>query len=171
MNRFKNGTGQHYIRELFYEHDRLPREASIYCLKDYDFTGTDGRVYPSLRKFYVELEDPTEYLFATQYLDNWAHWTKLRDANWFQPFLKDWREELDVRLRSKALVRLREKAMNPSDKESGQINKFLVQSGWKDTSSSAKAGRPTKAKIKEEAEKLFEQNSEHDADFKRLGLQ
>ena len=42
-------------------------EHAVYTLKDDDYE-YNGKVYPSLKKAYLELEDTTEYDFANQYL-------------------------------------------------------------------------------------------------------
>lgn len=165
-NRFKNAVGAHLLKPIFFELDDAEHSQSIYTLKEYDHE-YNGRSYPSLRKLYVEAEDPTEYLFATEYLDGWVHWKKLSTAVFFQPYLKEWREELEVRLRAKALARMKVRAAG-NEKDSLQADKILLSAGWKTPEEKTQVGRPSKAKIQEEADKLFKEKSVFDEDFERI---
>ena len=166
-NKFKNAIGAHLLKPIFFEYDNSEHLYSVYTLKDYDHT-VDGVTYPSLRKLYVEMEDPTEYEFAVKHLDGWVHWKKLTESSFFQQYLKEWREELEVRMRAKALNRIKTRATGDT-KDSFAADKILLAGGWK-TQSTEKVGRPTKDKIKEEANKLFMESTEFDEDFKRLGI-
>lgn len=163
-SKFKNSSGTHLLKPIFYELDEQGRPNAQYSLKTYD-SEFEGVIYPSLRKLYVELEDPTEYLFAETYLDGWDHWKKLSSASFFQEYLTEWREELDVRLRAKALVRIRRRA-EESTKDGLQADKVLLQGGWK--TEKEPVGRPTKEKIKQEAEKLVHERTIFDDDFERI---
>lgn len=164
--KFKNSMGTHLLKPIFYELDEAGRPNAQYTLKTYDST-FEGVFYPSLRRLYVELEDPTEYLFAQTYLDGWDHWKKLSSASFFQDHLREWREELDVRLRAKALVRIRKRA-EESSKDGLSADKILLQGGWKLPEEKSTVGRPTKEKIKEEADKLFKERTIYDEDFDRI---
>ncbi len=164
-SKFKNNQGVHLLKPIFFELDEVGRPFAQYTLKNYDHT-FEQREYKSLRRLYVELEDPTEYLFAETYLDGWEHWKKLSNSSFFQTYLKDWREELEIRLRAKALVRIKARA-EANTKDSLQADKTLLTGGWK-TEEEKTRGRPTKAKITEEADKLFKQRSEYDEDFERI---
>lgn len=165
-NKFKNSVGAHLVKSIFFEYDDVEKSSAVYTLKDYDHT-YNGITYPSLRRLYVGLADPTEYLFAEEYLDGWSHWKKLSSAAFFQEHLKEWREELDVKLRAASLLKIRETAA-ANQKESFQAQKFLVTGGWKSPDEKEKVGRPTKEKIKQEADRLFSERSVHDDDFERM---
>lgn len=162
--KFKNNSGTHLLKPIFYELDEQGRPNAQYSLKPHDST-FEGVVYPSLRRLYVELEDPTEYLFAETYLDGWSHWKKLSAASFFQEYLTEMREELDVRLRAKALVRIRRRA-EESSKDGLSADKILLSGGWK--AGESKVGRPTKEKIKQEAERLTKERTVFDEDFDRI---
>lgn len=163
---FKNASGVHMLKPIFYELDDSEKVWAQYSLKDYDHI-VDGKIYPSIRKLYVDFEDPTEYDFACTYFDNWNHWTKMTQASFFQSYLKEMREELDVKLRARSLSKIKQTAESDG-KDSLQANKFLIQGGWKTPVEKSQVGRPTKQKIKEEAEKLFNQRTEFDDDFERV---
>lgn len=165
-SKFKNNSGTHVLKAMFYELDHVAEEPyAQYTLKPYDHT-VDGVTYPSLKKLYVELEDPTEYLFATTYLDGYEHWKKLTKTSWFKTHLTEWREELELRLRAKALLRIR-KTAEAGSKDSLTADKLLLSGAWK-TEEEKTRGRPSKQKIKEEAERLFEAKTEFDDDFDRI---
>lgn len=164
--KFKNSSGTHILKQIFFEFSDAEHQYSVYTLKDYDHE-YNGVTYPSLRRLYVECEDPTEYQFATEHLDSWAHWKKLIASNFFKPYLKEWREELEVRLRAKALARIKTRAAS-NDKDSMQADKILLSGGWKTPEEKTGAGRPSKDKIKQEAEKLFQEQSVHDEDYERI---
>lgn len=163
--RFKNSMGVHLLKPIFYELDEAGRPNAQYTIKTYDSI-FEGVTYPSLRRLYVELEDPTEYLFAETYLDGWDHWKKLSSASFFQSYLQEWREELDVRLKAKALVRIRKRA-EESSRDGLAADKILLTGGWKSPEKD-KVGRPTKQKIQEEADRLVKEQTVFDEDFARI---
>ena len=165
-NRFKNAIGQHLLKPIFFELDEAGRPNALYSLKDHDCV-FEGRPYPSLRKLYVEMEDPTEYNFASVYLDGWVHWKKLSNASFFCDLLKEWREELEVRLRAKGLVGIRQVA-STAGKEAFQAQKYLAQAGWKLPEDKSSVGRPTKERVAQEAEKMFKQKTDFDLDYERI---
>lgn len=164
-SKFKNASGTHLLKPIFFELDEGDRPYAQFTLKNYNHT-VDGRTYLSLRRLFVEMEDPTEYLFAETYLDGWEHWKKLSGASFFQSYLKEWREELEIRLRAKALLRIKKKA-EEGTKDSLQADKTLLAGGWK-TEEERSRGRPSKQKIRDEAEKLFVEKTEFDEDFERI---
>lgn len=163
---FKNDFGVHFIKALFIEWD-ADRNTAIYTLSDKDRT-IDGRFYPSLGKLYLEMEDPTEYIFSCSYLDGYVHWKKLCNSGIVSPFIKEWREQLELKIRAQALNNVRKKAENSQDKESFQANKFLLSGQWKTPEEKAKVGRPSKATIRAEADKLVKEQSVFDEDFERI---
>lgn len=163
-SKFKNSSGTHLLKPIFYELDEQGRPNAQFSLKPHDST-FEGVVYPSLRRLYVELEDPTEYLFSETYLDGWTHWKKLSSASFFQEHLTEWREELDIRLRAKSLVRIKARAEG-NQKDSLTADKILLSGGWKTEES--KVGRPTKEKIQNEAEKLIRERTVFDEDYDRI---
>jgi len=51
-------------------------EFAVYTLKEFDYE-YDGRLYPSLKRLYLQHEDPVEYSFVDTYLYNWDQWQRL----------------------------------------------------------------------------------------------
>ena len=161
-NKFKNAIGSHYLKALFFEEAvDVERPDVLYTLKLEDHEGL-----PSLHRLYVELEDTSEYIFANKYFDNYAHWKKLCNCNWFKPFLDDMREELDLKLKARALEALKVIAGDPDNKNHYMANKLIHDHGLhlkKDN-----RGRPSKAKVAEEASKLLKTNEEVNEDYERI---
>lgn len=163
MNQFKNDIGAYLLGSLFYEQTMADKAQVVYTLKDRDHLG-----YPSLYRLYMETDDPTEYNFAIQYLDGWAHWERLTECSWFKPYINRWRRELEVRFRARALLNIRTVANNSDSKESYQANKFLVGQGWKEGGPKRRAGQPSKDEIKSEAVRLAQVSQSLDEDFERI---
>lgn len=82
--------------------------------------------YWSLRRLYLEAEDPHEYQFATNIFGSWDHWQKLTQSSFFTPYIEAWREELSIKLASKGVLGLLNKASD------GDVaaNKFLASKEW-----------------------------------------
>jgi len=96
------------------------------------------------KHLYLETNDPTGYIFATEHLGGWKHWLVLKNSPTMSPYIREWEEELEVKLRSIALVKI----LDHSKNEKGfQAARYLVESGWVPKT----AGRPTKEKINKEA--------------------
>lgn len=156
---------QRLLKGLFYETTLSDKSTVIYTLKDHDHSG-----YPSLYRLYMETNDPTEWRFSQEHLDGWEHWEMLCQATWFKPYAERWRKELDLRLKSQALVRIMSEAKTGS-KESFQANKYLLEKGWEPKeSSAAKRGRPSKDEIAKAAKDIASASSRLDEDFNRLNI-
>lgn len=164
--KFKNGSGRTYLLGLFYETTDADHATAVYTLKD-DIHRVGDTTYPSLYRLYMETGDPTEYNFASQYLANWAHWEELCQCTWFQPYVERWRRELEVSIRSTALLNIRTISNDPKSQANFQANKYLLEAGWKPTGE-RKAGRPTKAAIQKETHRLASEAQQIAEDFERL---
>lgn len=126
---------------------------AVYTLKqdDYKF---NGKLYPSLRRLYLEHEDPLEYSFANEHLLGWDHWLRLCENKLIRKEIDKWRDELEVKLKSNAIKTMIDVANVDG---SFQALKYLAESGWR----GKKVGRPSKEdiertkKIEDEVEKEF----------------
>lgn len=134
-------------------------EHSVYTLKDEDHEH-NGKLYPSLKKLYLELEDATEYEFANKYLLGWKHWQRIVENKSLAPHVMEWREELELKLRARAVKQMMELAHTGSY----QASKWLADRGW-DTRA---AGRPTKAEKEKNARINDRIKDEYGADVHRL---
>jgi hypothetical protein len=142
-SRFKNPSGAFYTRGLFFEETLSDKSSVVYTLKDEDHLG-----YPSLHRLFIESADPTEYAFAQAHLYSWSHWVLLRECTWLQPYLSAWRQELEVKLRAEALVKIRQIAADATP-TGFQANKYLLESPWK-PADAGKRGRPSKEAVRRE---------------------
>lgn len=136
-------------------------DSAIYTLKDEDYT-YEGKMYPSLKRLYIEEADPTEYSFAVKYLLNWKQWLRLCENKLIRKHIDEWREELEMKLRSKAVKEMIEN----SRKGKIQASKWLADKGWAQRG----AGRPSKAEIASEKVFAARINDEYGADVIRLNV-
>lgn len=135
---------------------------AVYTLKEYDYP-YKGKHYPSLKRLFLAEEDPTEWAFADKHLLGWQHWKRLCENKILAKHFEEWREELELKIRSQAVRDM----MSLCASESGNFSaaKFLADRGWEKRG----AGRPSKAE-KEKAMRIKERVEEDFAlDIKRLG--
>lgn len=139
---------------------------AVYTLKEYDYP-YKGKHYPSLKRLFLLEEDPTEYAFAEKHLLGWQHWKRLCENKAIAKHIEEWREELELKIRSQAVRDM----MNMCASESGNYSaaKFLADRGWEKRA----AGRPSKAekdkhlRIEEKIEEEFAADVRRLADYKR----
>lgn len=136
-------TGAPITQSLFIDH-QYDASNAIYTWADEDKV-VKGVVYPSLKRLYLEEEDPTEYLFATKYLLNWKHWVRLNTKNqMLKAHFEEWREELEIKLRSLAILSILEQSVDGA--KGFQAAKWIADKGWDKRS----PGRPSKEEIDKE---------------------
>lgn len=141
-SRLKDAQGRPLTQSLFleigYEEDK-----AIYTLKDEDHE-YKGNTYYSLKKLFLEMEDPTEYLFANTYLLGWQHWQRLNKNRALTKHFEEWREELELSLRAQGIRAIIEQS---AEEKAFQQANWLAEGKWNKRG----AGRPSKnEKIKEE---------------------
>ncbi len=132
----KDSLGRPLTQSLFLEIGYNTQYA-VFTLNDEDKIYND-KVYPSLKKLYLQVADPTEYEFARVCLINWSHWKRLNGNGQLQPYFQEWREELEVLLRSEGVRNL----MDLTSSEGGnfQAAKWMAEKGWHKRD----PGRPSK---------------------------
>lgn len=159
---FKNDNGMYLTKSLFYELT-LPatRQHAVFTLKEEDHEA-DGVTYVSLKRLYMETDDPTEYLFATTHLGSWSHWKAMCETSALVEHIEAWRQEKEVYYRSIGVRSLMESATEGNY----QASKYLADKGWDiDTK---KRGRPSKAEIKKETEQQSKVKLAVMSDYARL---
>lgn len=165
-SKFKNDQNIRFLKALFYETSgATKRKHAVYTLQDEEHKG-----YPSLYQCYMSCGDPTEWEFATTYLDGWEHWELLQECSWFQPYVARWRKELYLREASAALKRIREAANDPEDKNHYQANKIIMDKTWEEKipESKRRAGRPTKAEVVGALKEAREEEERLQRDYDRI---
>lgn len=151
-------TGGRYLTQsLFLETNYTPN--ATYTLKDNDHLH-DGVLYPSLKRLYIEFEDPTEYEFSKAYLMGWKHWQKMLGNKLLVAHITEWREELEFKLRARGVKTM----MLSAGQGNYQASKWLVDRGWDVRG----AGRPTKAAIEGEKALVARASEEYGADVIRM---
>lgn len=134
-------------------------DSALYTLKDNDFE-YQGRNLPSIKKLYLQCEDPTEYDFAVTYLLGWGHWQRICENKVLRKHIEEWRCELEVKLRSRGV----KAAITAANAGNFQASKWVADRGW-DTRG---AGRPTKADVERETKIQAAIADEYSADVIRL---
>lgn len=161
MSKFKDdNSGNFYTQGLFLELSYNDPKHAIYTLKDEDHEFND-KSYLSIKKLYVATGDPTEYKFATEHLGGWNHWKRLlAKTTLLHPYIEEWREELEVKMRSQGVAR-----MVSSAYESPTAAKWLAEKGWVEKRT---AGRPSKAEVEGEKKQQASVKSVIQSDLDRL---
>lgn len=138
-NKLKDTSGRPLTQGLFLEVN-YDEKYAVYTLKDEDYE-YKGVVYPSLKKLFLESEDPTEYAFATKHLLGWQHWKRLCENKLLAKHIDEWKEELELKLRSQAIRDMQ----NLCASENGNFGaaKFLADRGWDKKA----VGRPSKSEV------------------------
>lgn len=141
---FKDKMGRYITQGLFIDF-KYDETYAQYTLEDEDKT-YKGHLYPSLKRLYLEEEDPTEYNFATKYLYGWDHWLVIKNNKTLYAEIERWQEELEVKLRAKGIKSLFEL----NDAKNFNAAKWVADGSWH-----TKRGRPSKEE-KEKERKLRE---------------
>lgn len=129
-----DSTGRYLTQGLFYESE-YDHTFAQYTLASYDKT-VDGITYPSIKRLYLEMEDLTEYEFASTYFVDYPHWQKICRNKALLEHIEGWRNELELKLRARALRNL----VGQAEKGNFNAAKYIAGKEWE-----AKRGRPSKA--------------------------
>lgn len=84
---------------LFLETSYGNTDNVMYTLKPRDHM-YKGKLLPSIKRLYLEMEDPTEYFFAYEYFLDWQHWQRIKKNKLISAYMEGWQEELEVRSRA-----------------------------------------------------------------------
>ena len=164
----KSDNGIVRTKSLFYELSYDSPEHVIFTLKDHD-VDHNGRTYVSISNLYRSLvpQDPTEYTFAMAVFGNWHVWNTIRNAPQLRPYVKRWREEAEVKIKSEAIKAIAEEMQN-GGRSSFTAAKLLLERGWIEKEDASKAKQ--KLREKEEEELNTEAMKQLSEDAERLGL-
>lgn len=157
-NSLKTANGIPLTQGLFLEIGY--KEYAVFTTKDEDYE-YNGKVYPSLKRLYLEMEDVGEYEFATTYLLGWNHWQRLCGNKEVAKHVEEWRYELELKLRSKAIKSILKKT---SVEQGINAARWVAEKGW----DKRKAGRPTKEDIQKETRIQADLDRQFQEDLKRL---
>lgn len=155
--------GAFRTQSLFFETNKS-KLTPIMTLKRYDME-YKGVVLLSLHRVYMELADPTEYAVAMEVFGSWKQWLKLTGNKALLSHIEGWREELEVKIRSGAILALAHTAATEGSKGTAAA-KYIAERGW----DKRKAGAPSKAEVNREMAIATGIETETAADLKRLGI-
>lgn len=148
--------GRPLTQGLFLEINYSPY--AIYSIDDWD-KEYKGNTYPSLKRAFLEEADIGEYNFATKYLLGWKHWKRMNDNKLLREHFDEWREELEIKIRSEAI-----KTLVEDMSDNFQAIKWLAERGWEKKG----VGRPKKFDVEKENNIRQRINEEFEADVIRL---
>lgn len=159
-DKLKDTMGRPLTQSLFLEMGyNVPY--AVYTLNDEDKEYQE-RIYPSLKRLFLECEDPTEYVFAKTHLLGWGHWQRLNENKMLRPYFDEWRVELEVALRSDAIRSIMD--LTVQDTANFQAAKWLADGNWNKRG----AGRPSKAEVERETRIRTRIGEELDFDIDRM---
>lgn len=154
---FVDNAGRPLTQSLFLEIGYS--DFAVYTLKEDDYE-YNGKVFPSLKKLYLEEEDPTEYDFANKHLLGWRHWKRLCENKAIRKHIDEWRDELEIKIRCKGVKNI----MFSAQQGNYQAAKWLSDRGWETRG----AGRPSKEEVEREKKFQARIDDEYGADVVRL---
>lgn len=162
-SKFRNAQNQLKTRALFVDQVTSGDYSNaLYTLKD-----QDDNQYPSLYRLYMETEDLTEYEFALKYFESWDHWVIITLSNFMKPFITKWRNELDLKIRAKALKNIRREADDPKSKNSFGANKILIDRSWENKKVPVR-GRPSNQEVNNQLKNMADEAKRLEEDFARI---
>jgi hypothetical protein len=132
---------------------------------EYTYKNGDKKVLPSLKRLYLESNDPTEYNFAIGVFGSWKCWKRQCGNQVLLTYINDWRDELDIKIRASAVKMVIESA---SSEDSVGLNaaKYIAEKGWE-----KRAGRPSKVEIERQKKIHAGITADLKSDAERMGIQ
>lgn len=166
----KDDMGRYRTQSLFWElrmKEDTEKYSPIFTLKDYDLV-KDTVTYPSLKTIYMSYDHIPgfEYEFAIDVFNSWDHWSKLSNDTVpaIKSVIREWREELDIKLKAAAIRALIQTSREP-DAKGFNAAKYLADKGY-----APQRGRPSKDEVEREKKIQAGVNKDLEADMERLGL-
>ena len=138
-----DSMGKYLTQSLFLEVGYNPQ--AVFTFKDQDHMW-EGKIHYSMKRLYLQMQDPTEYQFATTILCGWRHWQRMLENKLIRKHIDEWREELEFKLRAEAVAQM----LASATAGNYQATKWLADRGWAQRA----AGRPSKSEI--DGEKAFQ---------------
>jgi len=165
-----NWNNRQRTQSLFYEtRSQNHKIKPLFTLSYDENIVKHGYTFIPMKRLYLECNDPTEALFVEKYLLDWKHWKKMLAADRLRVHIDRWREELALRIRSRAIQIQIELAENGNQNAA----KWLANEGWKQKVKDKPAPKPTKVKsaLKEKKDKELENFMVDDARSVGIAIQ
>lgn len=160
-SKFKDSMGRYITQGLFLE-NRYDQDMAVFTIDGEDKL-YEGKTYPSLKKLYLEYQDPKEWAFANEYLFDWDHWQRMVHNKWIGQHVHEWRKELELKLVAEGVSVLINLAV---EQDSYQAAKWLAERGWDKSTK----GRPSKEEVDGELKKRANEAEEWGKDFQLLQM-
>lgn len=136
----KDKIGRFRTASLFMELNQ-DSDPAIFTLKENDHS-LHGIDYLSLKRIYLEFGDVTEYEFAIAVFGSWRHWQKLCNNKIIREHIDEWREELEIKIRARAIQSIITTAITEGSKGTTAA-KWIAEASWKGSG----RGRPSKEEV------------------------
>ena len=166
---FKDVNGRWLTASLFKETNKdESRYPSVYTLAD-----DDAGEHLSMRRIYMDANDPTEFLAAKHLFGDVNCWANLCKSPFFKPHVARWRNELHLRIRSRS-IRVIEECAESGNGSASQLSaaKWLAQQEWEGNEMvMVKRGPGRPHKIADPETRLrdaLDASKEEDDDLRRL---
>lgn len=175
---FKDSRGKWRTANLFVETCEDPAKyPPVYTLGDNDTSFTINAPDPievgcvSIRRIYMDMEDVTEYKFATLLFGDWDHWLMLNESFVLKPYIENMRRDLDLKLRHKYLNQIQNIAYTGDGQIALRATQYLLETTTNIKGAMApKRGRPSKEEKEAALQREIKSVSEIESDMKRLGI-
>ena len=165
---YKNAGNQRYSKQLFLEKWReLPLELRVVEPPFTLFQPKEGFI--CLREEYIKDSDPTGYKTALRIFGEFAYWEYLSGIRWFAEALEVWNKELDAKLKSEGISKIRELAKG-EDPKALNAARFLATLEYKKGGTTLKRGRPSKEEIEGNLKQELKERDAVDEDAERIKL-
>lgn len=162
----KDRQGRYRTQSLFWE-TRSDEKGYIplFTRKGYNHT-VDGITYPSLKLIYLSYNHipEYEYEFAMDVFGSWDHWYLFANDSIFRKDVKEWRQELDIKIKAEAIKAMLA-ASKGEDAKGVAAAKYLADKGYVQ-----RRGRPSKEEIERERKISAGVSKDLETDMERLGL-
>lgn len=162
-----NGKSKWFTKALFLEAE-YKTDHAVFTLWDED-REYKGKTYYSLKKAYLEMEDPTEYEFATTYLGGWSHWLRICENEILIKHVEEWRNELELRIRAHGIRAMINEA-KMGGRSQASAARWLAEKGFISKPSKQSVGRPKKDETEREEAQKKELKESFKDDLQRLKL-
>lgn len=166
---FKTNQNNRFTKALFHEqYVTIPKELRQTDLEPPFTLFTDKPNYINFGREYIELGDPTGYEIAMKYFRDYAYWTYLMKAPWFQDAKAIWDAELDAKIKSEALRKIREIAAGETP-GALQAARYLEKAEYKVKGDlKPKRGRPSSDEVQGALAHEVESQRTLQADLERI---
>lgn len=99
----------------------------LYCLTDDHIVEPDGTIYLSLKKLYLEEDDPSEADFAQKWFSGWKHWEGVSNHQAMTKYVREWRAIVESKTQQAAIQQIKKLAASGNFAAA----KWLAEKEWR----------------------------------------